>query len=188
MQADNTLVVGAQGTGKTTYLRQLHASFKGQSAFLTTKKGETKAAYDPPRRLRKSPASYPTDLKAARQWAREERGPTQIIVDEAQNAPSFRVGDGPVRDGLHQDREAGVRWVIATQSPQDLHTSQNAYGPIQQCTYFIWVGPPNSWHDGFIRHHGLDGVLPTELYRFHVIRPTRPPRVVFRGRTNPEYG
>lgn len=191
MQAYHTLVAGPSGGGKTTRLRQMHAEYKGCSIFLTPKSNERKAQHDPPARIRNSSAHYPADVEKARQWAAGRDETVQIIVDEAQNCPSFRDADGadgPVRDGLHEDRDKGIKWVLATQNPQDLRTNANNYGPIQQCRWFVWVGESRTWHSGFRDWLQLDPEqLPDEDYEVAVIEPSDPPRVIHRTRTEKVY-
>lgn len=193
--AKHLLVAGPSGGGKTTYLREQHARHDGPSIFLTTKKNERKAASDPPLRIRKSSCSYPDDIEQARQWALERNERVQVIVDEAQNAPTFADGaDGPLRTGLHEDRSRGVRYVVATQNPQDLHTTQFKYGPVQQCEYWVFCGPLKDWHVGFLSGNNMKDLqpyMPTENYEYVVIRPTAslPPekKIQFRGETDPRY-
>jgi len=189
--AEHLLVAGASGGGKTTYLRELHARHDGPSIFLTPKANETTAADDPPDRIRKAGAEYPRDIRLAREWARDRSGTVQVIVDECQNAPTFVDGDGPLRDGLHEDREAGVKWVIATQSPSDLRTRENGYAPVQQAEWWVWCGPLRTWHTGFFQANGMSdmmGELPDTNYRYAVIDPTASldpsDRIVFRGETD----
>lgn len=191
MKAYHVCVGGPSGGGKSTYLRELHAEYDGLSVFLTTKDDETTAVHDPPRRIVRSPASYPDDIAQVREWARDRPESVQVIVDEAQNAPSFRDkqgADGPVRKGLHEDRDQAVKWVIATQNPQDLRTSANNYGPVQQCVSFVWVGPTRTWHSGFLNWLSIDaGELPDDDHEVAVIEPSDPPHVVHRTKTKRKY-
>lgn len=190
VEAEHVLVCGPSGGGKTTYLRELHARHNGPSIFLTGKSNERKAASNPPRRIRKSSIDYEGDVRDARQWAKRYDGAVQVIVDEAQNAPTFLDGeDGPVRSMLHEDRSDRVRCVVATQNPQDLRTTRWNYGPLQQCKHVVWVGPAKTWHRGFREWLNLDAdQLPRENYRVHVIDPADPPQVVHRGETDPQFG
>jgi len=192
VEAEHVLVCGPSGGGKTTYLRELHARHDGASAFLTTKPNE-RTAQDSHRehpRVRRSSCSYPGDVEPVRAAAREEDGLAQVIVDEVETAPTFLDGeDGPVRGMLHDDRELGVKCVIATQNPQDLRTTEWNYGPLQQCEYIVWVGPVKTWHSGFTDWLGVGGdQLPSENYQYVVLEPSDPPRVVAEGETNPRFG
>jgi len=194
-QVEPVIVSGGQGSGKTTYLRKVHAKYDGASIFLTTKKNERKAEKDPPHRIRKSSASYPEDIAKAREWARRKDGTTQVIIDECQNAPTFIDGDGPIREMLHEDREAGVKTVIATQAPGDLRTDKRNYAPVQQCDWWVWVGPLKSWHVGFFNANGLSDMkqyMPTEKYLYCVFEPIESmspeDRIKYRGWTDKRYG
>lgn len=189
------MVAGPSGGGKTTRLREMHARHEGPSIFLTTKRNERTSHTDPPRRIRQSSARYPSDIERARSWARKHDETVQVIVDEAQNAPAFIDGAGPLKDGLHEDRSAGVKWVIATQNPMDLRTNANGYGPVQQCAYWVWVGPLKTWHEGFFQGNGMSDMiplLPSSNYEYVVIDPTASlsaeERIVYRGQTDPRFG
>jgi len=187
VDAEHVLVCGPSGGGKTTYLREMHDRHDGPSIFVTTDY-ERQAPSTPPRRIRKSRASYPEDIHTAREWARSHDETVQVIVDEVQNAPTFHGEDGPVRKMLHEDRSAGVKAVIATQNPQDLRTTEWNYGPLQQCQYVVWVGPAKTWHRGFREWMNLDAAqLPQENYQVRVIEPTDPPTVVYEGETKRKY-
>jgi hypothetical protein len=195
MKAEHVLVAGPSGGGKTTYLRELHARHDGPSIFLTSKSGERKAHDRPPKRVRKSSAAYPEDIEQSRQWGRERSETVQIIVDECQNAPTFTSGKGPLKEGLHEDRSSGVKWVVATQSPGDLRTSQNGYAPVQQAKHWVWVGPLKTWHTGFMNANGMSDMkplLPSENFAYAVLDPTQSlspkERIVHRGETNAEFG
>jgi hypothetical protein len=190
MDAEHVLVCGPSGGGKTTFLRELHAKHDGPSVFLTTKPNERTAATNPPRRVRRSSCEYPADIADARQWACARDDVVQVIVDECDNAPTFLDGaDGPVRGMLHEDREKGLKCVVATQNPQDLRNSTWKYGPLQQCQYVVWVGPARAWHRGFRNWLNLDAdQLPDDNYSFVVIDPADPPAVVSRGETQPRFG
>lgn len=194
-QVEPVIVSGGQGSGKTTYLRELHARYDGPSIFLTTKSNERKAAKNEPQRIRKSSCSYPGHISKARRWARQHPENVQVIVDECQNAPTFTDGQGPLKDMLHEDREAGVKTVISTQSPSELRTDENGYGPVQQCDWWVWVGPLKSWHTGFFNANGLSDVknlMPTEKYKYVEMQPiasySAEEKIVYRGETNPRYG
>jgi energy-coupling factor transporter ATP-binding protein EcfA2 len=202
--AEHVLVAGPSGGGKTTYLREMHAVHEGASAFLTPKTNERKAFDNTEyeqlsegvyRRARVSSASYPRDIERTRKYAKQRSDSVQVIVDEAQQAPSFIDGRGPVKNGLHEDRSAGVKWVIATQSPSDLRTNRNGYGPIQQCKFWVWCGPLKTWHEGFFQSNGMSDMIdhmPENNYEYVVIDPTASlsaqERIVSRGKTNPKFG
>ena len=210
MKAYHTLVTGPSGAGKSTLLKQMHAEFDGVSVFLTTKtrsreKGVAGKEVSGRRamdsavqsaeswsdvRVKWYEASYPEATETARAFAQEVREysgqPVQIIVDECQNTP-LPSSEGALKDGLHEDRDAGIKWVPSTQSPQDLKENRG-YKGINQCPYITWCGGARVFQSGFIDHYKLDGLLPDEKYHYHVIQPSRPPEVVYRGETDPKYG
>lgn len=194
-QVEPAIISGGQGSGKTTYLREMQARFDGPSIFLTVKPNERKVATNPPRRIRQSSCDYPEDIHKAREWAKQRPETVQVIVDECQNAPTFIDGDGPLKDMLHEDREAGVKTVLSTQSPSDLRTTENNYAPVQQCDYWVWCGPLKTWHAGFFNANGMGDMkelMPTEKYEYVVISPIESlspqERIVDRGETNERFG
>ena len=195
MDANHVLVAGPSGGGKSTYLREMHARQEGPSIYMTTKGNERTAHHRPPERVRQSSARYPSDMEQARQWAIQRSETVQIIVDECQNAPAFREGEGPLADGLHEDRSRGVKYVIATQNPMDLRTNERGYGPVQQCEYWVWCGPLKTWHEGFFQSNGMSDMIelmPQENYQYAVLNPTASvpasERIVHRDVTDPRFG
>jgi len=197
VDAEHVMVAGPSGGGKTTYLREMHARHGGPSVFLTPKKNERKASSNPPKRVRKSSCSYPGDIEKTREWAIQRDELVQVIIDEAQNAPTFAEGaDGPVRKMLHEDRSKGVKCVIASQNPQDFHQGGDyKYGAVQQCEYWTFVGKAKTWHVPFFRANGMAGFeehLPAQNYEYVVIDPaanlSSNKRIVHRGETKEQYG
>lgn len=208
MKAYHTLVTGPSGSGKTTLLREMHAEFDGVSCFVTTKSNEsgvagkrvrgrqaldtavTEAAGWSDVRVKWYDASYPQDLETVRQWAHDLTDyagcAVQIIVDEAQNS-ELSKSQGPLKEGLHEDRDRGIKWVPATQSPQDLREGSGGYKGINQCRYIVWVGDSRVFQSGFISYYQLDDLLPSSPYRYHVVVPSNPPEVVFKGMTDRRY-
>lgn len=211
MKAYHTLVVGDSGTGKTTLLRELHDEFRGVSIWVNHN-GETGvrgvvAASE--RGMRQAVGEY-RQWDAVRINMRTERSPTaafaearafahsvyqtvgvpvQIVLDEAHAAlPDSDELSGPgsgnpVRAALHEDRDKGVKVVLGTQDPSDLY-----YPPIKQVRHIAWVGPPSSFHEGFVRYYKLKDIeWPTERFEYVVIKPSMPPEVVYRARTNQKY-
>jgi len=209
MKAYHCLVTGSSGGGKTTWLRQMHATTKAASVFMTAKKRESNVAGTPVNsrrglntavrrasrgsdvRCKWFGASYPQDAETVREWAHdvhEHRDwPVQIIVDECQNDPgmdgSTSETGGAIRKGLHEDRDMAIKWVVCTQDPQDLD-----YPPLKQCRTFVWCGPAKTWHKGFLVYYNLEELdLPQREYQVAEIDPSLPPEVVWRGETNPTY-
>ncbi|QCC47434.1 hypothetical protein [Halobellus limi] len=114
---------------------------------------------------------------------------TQIIVDEGhtvlpddEDTSAVKTGN-PLAKILHEDRDENVKGVVMTQDPTELY-----YPPIKNCKYFVWCGEVKTWHRGYLRYYGLNEVdLPTEDWRYVVIKPTDPPQVIDRGTTSEEY-
>lgn len=196
VDAEHIMVCGPSGGGKSTFLREQHARHDGPSIFLTPKKNERKAATNPPKRVRKSSCNYPGDIQKAREWALGRDEQVQVIVDECQNAPTFnKPGEGPCKDMLHEDRSGGVKAIVCTQNPMDLHTKENRYGPIQQCEYWVFVGKAKTWHGGFFDGNQMGEMkqyMPRSNYEYVVIDPALSlegeERIVYRGQTNRKYG
>jgi len=190
--AEHVLVCGPSGGGKSTLLREMQSKYSGPSAYLTT--ADDAPNDDPPRRIARNRAQYPRDIRRVREWARANGEPTQVIVDEAQNAESFIDGDGPLADGLHEDRSAGVRWVVATQNPMDLRTQQRGYGPVQQAENWVFVGPARDWHIGFFRANNMNDIvphLPETDHQYVVISPVASlepdDKITYRGETTEKH-
>lgn len=208
MKAYHLLVTGSSGGGKTTYLREVHATADCCSLFLTPKSHEsnvagnkvagrkglstsvTRASRPSDVRCKWLGASYPESAQTAREWAhaiREQKGwPVQIIVDECQQAEEMTSANrGPIRSGLHEDRDRGIKWVLSTQDPQDL---QKSYSSIKQCRYIVWCGPVKTFHKGFLEYYNIDpSLLPEREYKYVTITPSLPPTVAYRGETNATY-
>lgn len=202
----HTLLTGSSGGGKTSKAREWHDTAQGCSLFLTTKDDEGNVTGKPVRgrraldsavakaremtdvRCKWLGASYDADLRIARAWARdvwEYRGwPVQIIVDECSES-GLAKGEGPINEGLRKDRDHGIKWVPATQDPQDL---EQGYGAIKQCEWVVWCGPLKTFHKGFRIYYNLPRELfPTERYETVTFELTDPPQVAHRGRTKKRY-
>jgi len=206
MQAHHVLITGSSGGGKTTYAREMHATYNGASIYVTSKDTESNvtgrkagsrqtlntAVRDASRasdvRVKWFGATYDKDLRTIRDWAHDIHThlgwSTQIIVDEAQNS-GLRDNTGPVKHGLHEDRDKRIKWVPVTQDPQDM---KKGYSALKQCRYIVWVGEPNSFHKGFLSYYNLQDVqLPTKPYQFVVVKPSLPPTVAHSGTTSKQY-
>ena len=205
MNAEHTLICGDSGGGKTTLMREMHATFDGVSIWINHN-GERvpdgrgfghATTVDTFGELQEAAASrdraainYRTNnaLEAVQQ-ARSIAyhvvdGPVQIVIDEAHDyLPDGKVDkDNPLKQSLHEDRSAGVRVVLATQDPSDFH-----YTPIKQCSYIVWCGSWSVFHDGFIRYFSIPRErLPTDPYRYVVLNKRM--EVLYQGETKEQYG
>lgn len=199
MKAYHTLVAGDTGGGKTTLMREMHDRFPGLSIWVNHN-GETNVAgvrasgvEAVQNSTRNTVNLQVEDVNEGSRMARsvgrsyhEATGyPFQVIVDEAQTAAlpdGSTVPDTPLRRGLHEDRDHGGKWVVATQDPSDLH-----YTPIKQCRWFVWCGTPSAWHQGFLDYWRIDKAdLPDREYAFVVMDKNMEP--VYRGETSKKYG
>jgi hypothetical protein len=211
MQAYHTGVFGDSGGGKTTLLREMHDRFSGPSIVVdTTMDGvsgfagtrvasvsdaqravRTAGAWDTVRLVWRTRAGDQAmrDGRTIRQFAHklaeQSKAPVQVIVDEAQNVLSEgQVGDdyqNPYQAMLHEDRDKGLKVVVASQDPQDL-----AYGPLKQATRYVWVGRWSSFHEGFFRYFKINTEdLPDQKYQYVTLN--RRMNVVEKGETNEEY-
>jgi len=183
-QAVHALVAGSSGGGKTTLLREMHDSFSGPSIFLTSKPTDS-LKDNPPKSIVKTSAVYDDDITKAREWALARPGAVQIIVDEVQFS-GLADGGGPIARGLHEDRDRGIKWVLATQSPQDL---RGGYTSLQQVQSIYWVGPAKTFHEGFFRYYRLTDIdFPEERFKYIKIIPSLPPVVHGPYSTKKKYG
>ena len=186
MQAYHTVVTGDSGGGKTTYLREAHATYPGLSIWIdqsddgvsgisgrdldsaATVRTEREARQSDATRLRwrcSDPLDAARGARAVAHDYHESTGfPTQVIADEAQDgmlADGEVEADNPVKRMLHEDRDKGLKVQVATQDPQDLE-----YTPLKQCKYWVWVGEWSTFHRGFINYFDLPkSELPTEPYQ-----------------------
>lgn len=175
--AEHVMVCGPSGGGKSTHLGKMHATYDGLSVLLDMDEGDT-----------------PEDIQYYREQLIEAGG-GQLIIDEAQETPTFRDGEnGPTKQALHKDRDKGLKVVVATQNPMDFNHSEFGYGPLQQCEYWVFVGKAKSWHGGFLNGNQMTDLVshvPTEDYEYIVVDPalgkTGDEKVVYRGQTDPQY-
>jgi len=198
MRAEHTLICGDSGGGKTTLMREMAATFGGVSIWInhTDERLPRAERVDNFDQLRAAIGhghrhiDYRTaDPLEAVEHARSMAyhvidGKTQIVVDEAHNLlPDAGVdADNPLKQSLHEDRDAGVRVVVATQDPSDL-----AYTPIKQCSFITWCGEWSVFHDGFIRYFSIPrDELPVAPFEYVVFNKRM--GVEYRGETKSEYG
>jgi hypothetical protein len=199
MKAHHTLVAGDSGGGKTTLMRELHDTFPGLSIYLNHT-GESAVAGKRARglraiqtadgntiNLRVSDAREGAEIarEAGRSYHEATGYPFQVIADEAQESllpDGTNAPDTAVKRGLHQDRDHGGKWVVATQDPTDLH-----YTPLKQVQHWVWVGPWSTFHEGFLRYFSMPREkLPDEEFQF--VKFDKQMNVVYRGETDPKYG
>jgi hypothetical protein len=206
MKAYHTLVTGDSGGGKSTLLAEMAAEFDGLTIIIdpvvepedspdqkfsgnNLRGARTVRSAAEARRSDAHIIHWVTDAPdsaagEARQMAKAYRNatgyPAQIIVDEAQET-GLADGEGPVKSGLHGDRDDAIKWVVATQDPSDL-----AYPPLKQCRTWVWVGEPAMWHEGFLRWWGMSKEqLPDREYEYVVFDKSG--REQYRGETKEEY-
>ena len=197
MKAEHALVCGDSGGGKTTLMREMHATFDGVSIWINHNServpGRSVSTVTELANAVESGASRinlsTTDALAAVEAARSVAyhvvdGRTQIIIDEAHNLlPDGSVdADNPLKQSLHEDRSEGVRVVVATQDPSD-----PAYTPIKQVQYITWVCGWSVFHDGFIRYFSIPrDELPKAAFEYVVFNKRM--EVEYRGETEEQYG
>lgn len=204
MQAYHTLVAGDSGGGKTTYLREAHATYPGLSIWIDhhgvdgiggrslddaeTVRSEREARQSDATRLRwrcDDPLDAARGARAVAHDYHDSTGyPTQVIADEAQDgmlADGDVEADNPIKRMLHEDRDKALKVQVATQDPQDLE-----YTPLKQCKYWVWVGEWSTFHRGFINYFDLPkSELPTEPYQVVVFDKRM--NVLHRTETKEEY-
>jgi hypothetical protein len=171
--ATHCLIAGSSGSGKTVLARMMHRDFSGISVFLTPKESEPVLQNSPPESIVEPLCKYDSDIERVQMWARNREEKVQIIVDECQMS-GLADGTGPVVDGLHFDREHSIKWVLVTQSPQDL---SDGYSALQQCKRIYWVGPARTFHTGFLRYYKLSDIDFPDRFRWIRITPSIPPVV-----------
>lgn len=173
VDATHCLIAGSSGSGKTVLARMMHRDFSGISIFLTPKDDEPVLKNQPPKSIVESKVHYDSDIGMVQRWARNRDEKVQIIIDECQMS-GLKDGSGPIVDGLHFDRDHNIKWVLVTQSPQDLSKS---YSALQQCKRIFWVGPARTFHTGFLRYYKLSDIDFPERFRWIRITPSLPPKV-----------
>lgn len=173
VDATHCLVAGSSGSGKTVLARQMHANFSGISVFLTPKEHEPVLENDAPASVVQTHCKYDSDIELVHTWAKERPEKVQIVVDECQMS-GLKDGTGVIVKGLHFDRDNHIKWVLVTQSPQDLSES---YSALQQCKRIYWVGAARTFHTGFLRYYQLSDIDFPEQYEWIRITPSIPPEV-----------
>ena len=214
MQAKHLLITGSSGGGKTTKMHENHLKHKGISIWVNWEHPkpnvegikcysmedmvnvikESKDLMDIKINFitNKPPLEAPQDAIDLGWYIGEyfdSKIPTQIIVDEAQEAlpdnekESAQSSGNPIAKGLHQGRDMNIKIVLGTQDPQDLF-----YTPIKQIKHLIWCGETKVFHEGFLRYFGMTDLdMPKEQYEYIVVKPSSPPKIIYRGTTDSQY-
>jgi hypothetical protein len=199
MKAHHTLVAGDSGGGKTTLMRELHDTYPGLSIWINHH-DESNVAGKRASGLRAIQTADRTTInlrvsdgvrgaeiarEACREYHEASGFPAQIIADEVQDGllpDGSSPPDTPVKQGLHQDRDHAIKWVVASQDPSDLH-----YTPLKQIQHWIWVGPWSTFHEGFLRYFSIPrDDLPSEPYEW--VKFDKRMTVTGRGTTKEKYG
>jgi len=205
MRAYHTLVFGNSGSGKTTYLREMHDTFPdetsgGISIWINHNKesvpdgrgfDSATTVSDYQSLVDAVEAGYKrinyhvpqeTGITHVRSIAYHvTRQPVQAIVDESQNVLPDGQEDSELAVGLHEDRDEGVKWVLATQDPSDLD-----YPPVKQCAYYVAVGEPSAFMEGFLRYFSINREdLPDSRFSYVVMDRTM--NVIAEGKTQSRY-
>jgi hypothetical protein len=206
MKAYHTLVTGDSGGGKSTLLAEMAAEFPGLTIIIdpvvepedspdqkfsgnNLRGARTVRSAAEARRSDAHIIHWVTDAPdtaagEARSIAKAYRNatgyPAQIIVDEAQET-GLADGEGPVKAGLHGDRDDAIKWVVATQDPSDLD-----YTPLKQVQWWVWCGQVSKFQEGFLRWWGMSrSDLPDRQYQYFVFN--KQGDRVYEGETKKEF-
>lgn len=210
MQAWHTGVWGDSGGGKTTLLREMHATFKGVSIVVNHTgeygfEGRRAASPEKAGEIIQQAASWSNirinyrSQRPAKQQVRELRRlcgeiwdyagvPQQLLVDEIfELIPDYKQDSGPgsgnpIIAGLKEDRDQGTKVVIATQDPTELY-----YPAVKQLQYHVWCGRPAKFHRGFMDYMGFprDELMALDDHEYLVL--DKQAKVVDRGQTKEQY-
>lgn len=201
MKARHALIAGDSGGGKTTLLREIHVR-NSPSIWINHNSEDVPSGHQEPETatsVRSLPEleeaisdgyetinyrcdSQETGIQHARSVGYHRTDTLQVIVDEAQNVlPTNADMDNALKQGMHEDRDAGIYYRIASQDPGDIDR-----GALKQCEYYVWCGEWATFHQGFFRYFNVPTEeLPTEPYKFVVLDKRMD--VVFRGETKEEF-
>lgn len=211
MKAFHTCYAGDSGSGKTTLMREGHDKFAGLSIWVAHKspggisgddlddaatvRSRSEARRSSARRLRwvtETPPDRDT-LAGVRQtaldYADRTGWPVQVNLDESQGVLNEELpADHPVKKMLHEDRDRRVKLQLGTQDPTDW---QPNYSAIKQARYFVFVGAPSPFHEGFARYFSLPkNEFPNSDYEYVVFEKGDAFEwtVAARGETKEVYG
>lgn len=204
MKAKHTGVFGDSGGGKTTKMREYHATFPGLSIWINHNSERVpdgkgfdhattvysydellEAVYDGYTAINYVVSDRLEGIEHARSIGYNviDSGSVQIIVDEVHEIWPDEDVDNAVKNVMHEDRDEDIRLMFATQDPSDL----KPYTPLKQTKWFVWCGEWNGFHEGFLNAHSWfpKNKLPTEDYNYVVI--DKRGNILSKGKTNPEY-
>jgi len=206
MKAHHGLVSGDSGTGKSTLLAEMAARFDGLTIIVDpagdqkfsghnldteTVRSESGIKQSSKPIVTYRPTNLDRDLsmirEVAKQYRRQTGQPVQIILDESQQVFGTELDPShPAKGLLHEDRDNGIKFVLATQDPSDL---QPNYSALKQCRHMVFVGPPSPFHEGFVRYFSLPkDEMPEQDYRYVVFGKGKLEWTVeYRGETSTEY-
>jgi len=217
LKSRHTFIGGPSDSGKTTLLREHHARFDGHSIYVNHGSGRSehdehvagyvarnraeihraferagefnvKVDYRPtnqtPTEAMETATSYAVDFGDT--VGTSTGTPCQVLVDEAHKIMPDDANDPADNDLaflLAEGRDKGIKAVLADQNPKAV-----AYGPLENCRYFVFVGPPSVFSEGFFRYFsGFDkSELPARDFGITVM--DRSGDVLHKGETDPEYG
>lgn len=212
MHERHVLVTGDSGTGKTTKTRDYHANcpsmsvvvnhsdepgFAGETA--TSAKGMVRATKRfedvADVRINLRDVGPVEGITMAKKYARDMfdtfKGVStfngvQIVVPEGHKAlPDDSTGpdDHPGKWIAHRGRGEGIKLVVESQTPTKFD-----YDSLIQIPYWVWVGPPAGFADGFLQAHSWipEENLPEE--RYHFVTMDKRGNILFKGKTTEDYG
>lgn len=211
MQERHALLTGDSGSGKTTRAREVHANCPSMSIVVnhsdesgfagetvTTMKAAVKATkqFDTVSDVRLNLKVDDVDkgLRIAQRYGVDmfdtfQSNPNfngvQVIVPEGHKAlPEGKTPkEHPGKWMAHQGRSSGIKLILESQTPRFFD-----YASLPQFPYWVWVGPPAGFHDGFLNAHSWipEEKLPRE--RYHYVTMDKRGNILFKGKTSETFG